>query len=67
MRESALKAVPDSKGHQIHPLLRMERAKMRPSDKILSLVQIYLVESELVGEQFRILGNEVVGLSCLCV
>ena len=56
-----------SNGHQIHPLLMMERAKMRPRDKILSLVRIYFVESELVGDPFPILSNEVVGLSCLCV
>jgi hypothetical protein len=67
LRASALKVVLESNGHHIHPLLGMERAKMRPSDKILSLVRIYLVESELVGDQFPILGNEVVGLSCLCV
>jgi len=31
------------------------------------LVRIYLVERELVGDQLPRLGNEVVGLSCLCV
>ena len=33
-------------------LLRMERAKVRPRDKMLFLVRVYLVESELIGNQF---------------
>ena len=45
----------------------MERAKVRPCDKMLFLVGIYLAESELVGDQFPLFSNEVVGLSRFCV
>jgi hypothetical protein len=41
----------------------MERAKMRKRDKLPSLVRIYLVESELVGEQLPTPSNKVVGLA----
>lgn len=38
---------------------------MRKRDKMPSLVRIYLVESELVGEQFSTPSNKVVGLAWL--
>ena len=57
----------ESNGHQIDRLLRMERAKVRPCDKIFSLVRIYFVDGEQVPFQLPILSNEVVGFSCLCV
>src|SRR6202008_251924 len=61
----AQRAVPP--GTILPHLLRKERAKVPSRDKALSLVRIYLVDSELVGDQFSILSNEVAALSCLCV
>lgn len=45
----------------------MERAKVRPRYEIFSLVRVYRVENVLVGNQLSIFGDEVVGLSRLCI
>ena len=62
---SAITRLPGST--KIHRLLGMGRAKLSFRDKVLSLVWIYLAESELVGDiPSDHVSNKVVSLACLC-
>lgn len=51
----------------LRPSFRAERTEMGPRDKVLSLIPVYLVDRELVGNQLSIFCREVVGFARLCV